>query len=88
LQNLKGMPLFVTLNPSRMPQAEKIHDQYMFEHPVFDHDAISAQEQLAIIQGKDNMWFCGAWTRYGFHEDGLSSAVAVAQGLGAHVPWI
>lgn len=87
LQNLKGAPLFVTLNPSRLPDATKIHNQYVFEHPVFDRDAIEAQEQLANIQGKGNMWFCGAWTRYGFHEDGLSSGINVAQALGANLPW-
>jgi uncharacterized protein len=87
LQNLKGAPLFVTLNPSRMPAADKIYNQHVFEHPVFDQGAIEAQEQLADIQGKNNMWFCGAWTRYGFHEDGLTSGVVVAEALGAHIPW-
>jgi predicted NAD/FAD-binding protein len=59
----------------------------MFEHPIYSPEAIAAQKALPLIQGKRNTWFCGAHWRNGFHEDGLASAVAVAQGLGAEVPW-
>lgn len=88
LQNLRDVPpIIVTLNPSRMPAADTVYNQHVFEHPVFDTGAIETQSQLDTIQGEHHMWFCGAWTRYGFHEDGLSSGVAVAQKLGAKVPW-
>ena len=88
LQNLKTeTPVLVTLNPDRMPAPEKTYDQYDFEHPVFDDAAIRAQAVLDSIQGQRNTWFCGAYQRYGFHEDGLMSAVAVAEKLGANVTW-
>ena len=80
-------PMIVTLNPTRMPDASLTHDICTLEHPVFDEAAINAQENLAQIQGKDRIWWCGAWTRYGFHEDGLLSAVNVAEELGATTPW-
>ncbi len=80
-------PIIVTLNPHKKPDADLIYDEYTFEHPVFDEAAIMAQDQLDHIQGKDRLWFCGAWQGYGFHEDGLSSAVQVAQQLDAELPW-
>ena len=54
---------------------------YDYSHPVFDAAAIDAQRRLPQIQGRANTWFCGAWTRYGFHEDGLMSGLAVAAAL-------
>jgi predicted NAD/FAD-binding protein len=80
-------PLFVTLNPVRRPQENKVFNVHRFTHPVFTREAMAAQQQLHTIQGKRNLWFCGAYQRYGFHEDGLASAVAVAQHMGASVPW-
>lgn len=87
LQNLPAeTPLFVTLNPGRAPQAGLVHDRHKFSHPVFNCAAVTAQSRLTDIQGKNRSHFCGAWTRYGFHEDGLMSGVAVAKDLGAS--WI
>jgi predicted NAD/FAD-binding protein len=80
-------PMIVTLNPARAPDAALVHDSTEFEHPVFDAGAIRAQAQLSKIQGSDRIWFCGAYQRYGFHEDGLMSGVAVAQSLGGVIPW-
>jgi predicted NAD/FAD-binding protein len=80
-------PMIVTLNTRRAPDAALVDDQHDFEHPLFDTAAIDAQEKVSLIQGKDRIWYCGAWQRYGFHEDGLMSAVAVAEQLGATVPW-
>ncbi|MBM3617303.1 MAG: FAD-dependent oxidoreductase [Alphaproteobacteria bacterium] len=80
-------PTFVTLNPDRIPAPELTFDRHAFSHPVFTLDAIHAQSELPTIQGKENIWFCGAYTRYGFHEDGMMSGIAVAKGLGAEVPW-
>jgi len=60
---------------------------YTYSHPQFDRAALSAQSLLPMIQGHNRSWFCGAWCGYGFHEDGLSSGLAVAEALGGRVPW-
>ena len=83
----KTKPLFVTLNPTERPAAEKTHRIYSYDHPIFDKAAILAQERLGEIQGQNHLYFCGAWTQYGFHEDGLSSAIKVAKSLGCDIPW-
>jgi predicted NAD/FAD-binding protein len=54
---------------------------------VFDLAAIRAQQLLPGLQGRDGLWFCGAWCGYGFHEDGLKSALAVVNALGMRAPW-
>ena len=64
-----------------------MYDEFEFEHPVFDRAAIEAQARIPDIQGARNTWFCGAWQRYGFREDGLWSAVRVADGLDAAPNW-
>ncbi len=76
-------PILVTLNPTKRPKKECIYDETMLYHPVFNEAAISAQERMQTLQGVNNTYFTGAWQRYGFHEDGLSSAVVVANMLGA-----
>ncbi len=75
----------VSLNPdpARLPKASTVLGQYDYSHPVFDAAAVQAQAQLPALQGQGGVWFCGAWTRYGFHEDGLSSGLAVVDGLRA-----
>jgi predicted NAD/FAD-binding protein len=80
-------PLFVSLNPPFAPRAELTFGKYMCEHPQFNAAAFAVQKRLAEIQGRRHTWFCGAWTGYGFHEDGLRSGLAVAEALGAVVPW-
>ena len=55
--------------------------------PVLLAESADAKRALRRLQGKDRLWFAGAWTRYGFHEDGLMSGIAVARALGAGVPW-
>jgi predicted NAD/FAD-binding protein len=80
--------MIVTLNPGREPRKELVHDEYWFEHPLFDEAAIRAQADIETIQGKDRIWFCGAYQRYGFHEDGLGSAVAMVKQMGIEPPWI
>jgi uncharacterized protein len=74
-------PVIVSLNPLREPRPASIQGVYDYAHPVFDAAAVAAQKHLQDIQGAGHVWFCGAWTRYGFHEDGLMSGLAVAQGL-------
>lgn len=74
-------PHFVTLNSKRTIREELIYDQVTMRHPVYDLAALDAQKKIAATNGTDNTWFCGAWMKNGFHEDGLSSAVDVVQGL-------
>ncbi len=82
LQNIDERdPLFVTLNPKRPVRADRIYDEKVFRHPVFDQAAIQAQSEVADLQGENNTWFAGAYLRHGFHEDGFASAVAVAEQL-------
>jgi uncharacterized protein len=80
-------PLFVSLNPPFAPDPALIFGRYICDHPQYNAAAFAAQQRLGEIQGKRHTWFCGAWTGYGFHEDGLRSGLAVAQALGASVPW-
>lgn len=88
LQNLDPTrPLFVTLNPAEEPDEALVFGRYTYEHPQFDAAAVAAQQRLPTIQGRNRSWFCGAWTGYGFHEDGLASGLAVAEGLGGVIPW-
>lgn len=76
-------PLFVTLNPDRPPDPNLVFASFDFEHPQFDRAAANAQKRLASIQGNGNVWFCGAYTGHGFHEDGLRSGLEIAYQLGA-----
>jgi predicted NAD/FAD-binding protein len=78
---------FVSLNPLVEPASESVVEEFSYEHPVFSLDALTAQKQLYHIQGRDRIWFAGAWTGYGFHEDGMRSGVEIARTLGAAVPW-
>lgn len=88
LQNIdERRPLFVTLNPPREPDPALTFGRYCFAHPQFDPAAVAARAQLPSIQGIGGIWFCGAWTGHGFHEDGLVSGLSVAEALGGGVPW-
>lgn len=80
-------PLFVSLNPPFEPAPELTFGKFMCEHPQYTSAAFAAQKRLSEIQGRRHTWFCGAWTGYGFHEDGLRSGLAVAEALGAVAPW-
>lgn len=87
LNQLQPLPfkqsVIVSLNPIRAPHPDSVLASYDYAHPVFDAAAIAAQGQLATLQGEQNTWFAGAWTGYGFHEDGLKSGLAVAQAIGS-----
>lgn len=81
-------PIFVTLNPDRAPDARQTIASFDYAHPVFDREALIAQEMLHEVQGQNRVWFCGAWMGSGFHEDGLQGGLAVAEALGAPIrPW-
>ncbi len=74
-------PHFVTLNTKRTIREELIYDQVTLRHPVYDLAALAAQKEIAAFNGAQNTWFCGAWMKNGFHEDGLSSAIDVVRKL-------
>ncbi len=74
-------PVLVSLNPLTAPRPETVLGTFDYAHPVFDAAAIAAQKHVPDLQGLARTWFCGAWTRYGFHEDGLMSGLAVLEGL-------
>jgi predicted NAD/FAD-binding protein len=79
----KDDPMFVTLNSARPIREELIYDETTLRHPVYDLAALDAQETVAAMNGTAHTWFCGAWMKNGFHEDGLSSAVDVVTALRA-----
>ena len=78
----KDDPLFVTLNSTQSIREDFIYDQTTLRHPVYDAKALQAQKLIKLRNGENNTWFCGAWMKHGFHEDGLSSALDVAEQLG------
>jgi predicted NAD/FAD-binding protein len=80
---LTGQDYMVTLNTTRPIRDELIWDEVTLRHPVYDAAAIAAQSQAAAMNGSNRTWFCGAWMKNGFHEDGLSSAVDVVTSLNA-----
>ena len=79
--------IFVTVNPQTKPVENTVLDEHEFEHPLFDKESIKAQRSLYKIQGKQRYWFAGAYTRYGFHEDGILSAVKIAELMEEKLPW-
>jgi predicted NAD/FAD-binding protein len=74
-------PVLVSLNPLQEIDPKTIHGRFDYTHPVFDLAAIRAQAQVPELQGRQHSYFCGAWTGYGFHEDGLKSGLDVARRL-------
>ena len=81
-------PVIVTMNPLIAPDPVKVIKTIQYEHPVFLAESAIAKRELRAVQGRNRTWYAGAWTRYGFHEDGLMSGIAVARALGARVPWM
>lgn len=75
-------PLVVTLNRSEAIDPDKILRRMQYEHPVYDLGSVAAQRRKAEIQGQRRTWFAGAYWGWGFHEDGMRSAVEVAGALG------
>ena len=89
LQHIESaQPIIVTLNPNAPPNPTLTWQYHQFEHPVFTPETRQAQLQLHKLQGKERTWFAGSYFGHGFHEDGLASAVAIAQAWGITPPWI
>ena len=72
----------VTLNGESMVHPEKIIKHLEYEHPLFTSSSIKAQKQKNLISGKNNTFYCGAYWRNGFHEDGVVSALDVCSSIG------
>ena len=81
-------PVIVTLNPHKPPAADRQLATFEYAHPVMDQATVRAQHQLPQIQGNGGAWFAGAWTGYGFHEDGLKSALRIAAAFDAAPDWM
>ncbi|OTB05333.1 hypothetical protein M426DRAFT_21926 [Hypoxylon sp. CI-4A] len=80
--------VLVTLNPIQEPKAELVQGRYSYSHPLYNPAAIRAQQALPKIQNTRGISYAGAWTKYGFHEDGFSSGLYAAQAhLGARLPF-
>jgi predicted NAD/FAD-binding protein len=69
----------VSLNPVKPIDPRHIHAEFDYAHPVFDLAALRAQGQIPALQGQQHTFFCGAWTGYGFHEDGLKSGLQASK---------
>ena len=69
--------IFVSLNPSTSPSKKKIFKVIYYDHPLFDFNTFGNQKKINTMQGVGNIWFCGAYLGYGFHEDGIKSALKV-----------
>ena len=76
------LELCATLNPCREIPAEHVIRRFQFDHPVFDQEALKAQAERQAICGADRVHYAGAWWRYGFHEDGVQSALQVTRRFG------
>ena len=87
LQSLDApQPIVVSLNSSTRIAPEKVLRRLRYHHPVCTHASVAAQARKAEIQGVNRTWFAGAYWGWGFHEDGMRSAVDVAHGLGVRWP--
>ena len=78
----------VSLNPLDPPAKDALISEMTYHHPIFDQQAMQAQQDLHQLQGQGGLWFCGSYFGYGFHEDALRSAVDMASGLGANTGWL
>lgn len=94
MNNLQGVSkevdYFVSINPPVEPAADKVHREISYTHPIFDLGAIAAQKEVPALNlagAQTCRHYVGAWTRYGFHEDGLLSAVKLCEQLLGRDPW-
>ncbi len=80
LQGLRGRERWlVTLNPRREPARERVVREFDYAHPIYTFSSLAAQARLPALNGRRDTWFCGSYFGYGFHEDAVKSALAVAR---------
>ncbi len=77
----------VTLNPGAPPAADTVLRRLAYTHPVYTRSSVATQDHLDELNGVRRTFYAGAYHRYGFHEDGLWSAVRAAHHLGVRWPW-
>ena len=82
-----SLNVFVSLNPCILPSKSLTHKKIIYEHPIFNSKTNEAQKNMIKIQGKNNIFYAGAWQKYGFHEDGILSAVNISKLLKVKIPW-
>ncbi len=82
-----GISVTYWMNNLQNIDKNKVFGKFNYEHPIFDSCAIGAQEKISSIQGNDRLYFCGAYQKYGFHEDGISSALEAINKLEVFAPW-
>jgi len=75
----------VTLNPGGAIDPSRVIARMVYRHPLYSRESLGAQARWAEVSGRRHTHFCGAYWRYGFHEDGFVSALRVARALG--VEW-
>ena len=80
--------VLLTLNPNRPPRPETVQAELEYSHPVYTSQTVAAQQRLQEVQGVRGIWYAGAWTGFGFHEDGWVSGLKAAEGFGAVVRWV
>jgi predicted NAD/FAD-binding protein len=81
-------PVLVTMNPQHAPDPALTQGKFIYRHPLYTVEAVRAQKRLDSLQNTRGVSYCGAWTKYGFHEDGFSSGLKVAiDHLGAELPF-
>ena len=86
LQNLRAPRTFcVTLNRTNAIDSEKIIRKLTYHHPVYTQTSIAAQQRYNSVSGVNRTYFCGAYWGYGFHEDGVNSALAVCEHFGKNL---
>ncbi len=82
LQNVPDETQFlVTLNGSKQIDKSKVLQRFSYEHPVFNMESMAAQKRWGEINGQRRTWYCGAYWGYGFHEDGVKSAIRVCEAM-------
>ncbi len=82
-----SLNVFVSLNPYIIPSKSLTYRKIIYEHPIFNSETNEAQSKMIEIQGKNNIFYVGAWLKYGFHEDGIASAVNISKSFKVDVPW-
>ncbi|MEK9160766.1 MAG: FAD-dependent oxidoreductase [Patescibacteria group bacterium] len=88
LQHLKtDMPIFVTLNPYKKPKSRLTHKVLRYSHPMCTCTSMEMRERLVDLQNRHRSLFCGAYFGYGFHEDGITSAIEAVRTLDITPPW-
>jgi predicted NAD/FAD-binding protein len=87
MNRLQGLtaekPWLVTLNPRREPARATIRREFAYSHPIYSFRSIASQPRLPSLNGVRSTWFCGSYFGYGFHEDAVRSALAVARDFAA-----